>query len=76
MSLAQIHTRENGKALIKQITMLWTDTNSSALVVMWQLSIYIRFQYFVTSFILRFFFFTPINNFNGVELAFVFLIFF
>ena len=61
---------------MKQMIMLWTDTNANTLFVTWHLSVYIRFQYFVKSFILRFVFFTPINNFSDVELVLVFLIFF
>jgi len=47
MSLAQIYSRESGKALMKQIIVFLTDTNSITLFVRWHLSIYIQFQYFV-----------------------------
>lgn len=61
--------------MMKQMVMLRTDTNANTLFVTWHLSIYIRFQYFVKSFISCFDFFTPINNFNYVALELVFLFF-
>jgi len=60
--------------MMKQMIMLRPDTNANTLFVTWRLSIYIRFQYFVKSFILRFDLFTPIKNFSYVELELVFLI--